>query len=128
MKISLLNPQLCDNNVAFSEAQGKLLGPSVWALRLPSAISAIGLLLGLLMTVEQFGVRSPSVDDAKTQSDESRGGHYVPAVTTIAAFALNLEVSWCKLLITLLGLGFCCCKFICLYVGLLLEVISVVLA
>ncbi|KAG0612354.1 hypothetical protein M758_6G021000 [Ceratodon purpureus] len=75
---------------------GKLLGPSVWALRLPSAICAVGLLLGLLMTVKEFGVRT-SVDDAKAQSDESqgplsRGEHYVPAFITIAAFALNFEV------------------------------------
>lgn len=77
------------------EVQGKLLGPSVWALRLPSAISAVGLLLGLLVTVKQFGVRT-SVNDAKTQSEDpsSTGKHYIPAVITIAAFALNLEVSW----------------------------------
>jgi hypothetical protein len=87
--------------ILLAEVQGKLLGPSVWALRLPSTISAIGLLLGLLMTVKQFGVRT-SVDDAKIQSDEpqgplSTGEHYVPAVITIAAFALNLEVGRCKL-------------------------------
>lgn len=79
------------------ELQGKLLGPNVWALRLPSAICATGLLLGLFTTVKEFGLRT-HIDNANTKLNESEfassmGDHYVPAVITIAAFALNLMVS-----------------------------------
>lgn len=75
---------------------GKLFGPSVWALRLPSTICALGLLMGLLSTVKQFGT-SNSYNDVETQSEKSQalssvGEHYIPAVITISAFALNLEV------------------------------------
>ena len=96
-KIFVLNTQDIMIMLMLFEVQGKLLGPYVWALRLPSAICAVGLLLGLLVTVKQFGVRM-SVDDAGTHSDESQGleltgEYYGPAVITIAAFSLNLEVS-----------------------------------
>lgn len=43
------------------------------------------------MTVKEFGLTT----SVKTESEVevSTGDHYVPAVITIAAFALNLEVS-----------------------------------
>lgn len=56
--------------------------------------------MGLLSTVKQFGT-SNSYNDVETQSEKSQalssvGEHYIPAVITISAFALNLEVCCCK--------------------------------
>lgn len=79
-------------HVGLSHYQEKLFGSSVWASRLPSAICGLGLLIGLLITVKNFGLNmSPS---SESQTDESHSlNHYVPGIITSAAFALNLEVS-----------------------------------
>lgn len=58
----------------------------MWALRLPSAVCALGLLSGLLVTVKEFGL---STSDEPSPSAD----HHAAAVITIAAFSLNLEVS-----------------------------------
>ncbi|CAM6100227.1 unnamed protein product [Calypogeia fissa] len=72
----------------------KLFGSAAWAFRLPSCLCATGLLMGLFLTVNHFGIHlSPDMEIKANNMQLSFGDRFfLPAIVTAASFAISLQV------------------------------------